>query len=86
VRAQAGLLAQLDGQGVAEQLALPAGAQMPGIPRPDSLGLVAPDQLAYHGLDPPAGLDQPAGQGWPRSPARAGRRQQPHPLVGQQPG
>jgi hypothetical protein len=40
-RAKTGLLAQVDGQGVAEQLALPARPQMPGIPRPHPPEVVA---------------------------------------------
>ena len=47
--------------------------------------MVALDQLTDYGLDPPPGLDQSAGQAWPRSFGRARwRRQQPHALVGQQ--
>jgi hypothetical protein len=40
---------------------------MPGVAGPDPFGVVALDQLADHGLDPPPGLDQPAGQARPRS-------------------
>ena len=59
-RGDAGALAEHDGHGVADELAQPAGADMPGIARPHPLGMVALGELAQHGFDATARLHQPA--------------------------
>src|SRR3954466_12615065 len=76
---EAGPLAEQDGQGVAGELAQPAGDEVPLVPRPDPLGVVALGELAQHGLDPAPRRPQPH-----RPPPRpgalpAGRRDQVEP-------
>src|SRR3954466_9917674 len=64
---EAGPLAEQDGQGVAGELAQPTGDEVPLVPGPDPLGVVALGELGQHGLDPPPRLDQPR-----RPPPRPG--------------
>src|SRR3954452_13242445 len=49
---EGGALPEQDGQGVAAELAQPTGREVPLVPRPDPLGVVALGELAQHGLDP----------------------------------
>lgn len=64
-RGQPGALAEQDGQGMAEDLAQPAGQQVPGVARPDLLGPVALGGLADDRLDAPLGVGQPLRPGLP---------------------
>jgi parallel beta-helix repeat protein len=60
-RAEASSLTQEHRHGVAEQLAQPAGPQVPGVAGPDPFELIAVGQLADDGLDPAAFAGEP---GW----------------------
>ena len=60
------ILGQREGDRVAEHLPQPPGTQMPGIPGPDPLGLVAVHQLAKYRVD---GVAKSADQ---RTPAQPG--------------
>ena len=44
-RRQAGALTEQDGEGMAEHFPQPAGQEVPGVARPDPLGLIEPGQL-----------------------------------------
>src|SRR5215210_5174350 len=58
-RGEARLLAEQDGEGMAEELAQPACEEVPLVARPDFLGVEALGQLADAGLDAAARVGEP---------------------------